>query len=117
MEYKYMASTSQGRSVTGVLQADSETAAEQMLWDAGLTIVSLKRSIKLPKAHEMLPSLFGVKKKDVIQFSRNLASLLEAGIPLLRGLSILARHGGEAFKEVLGQVIKDLEEGSRRAAR
>jgi len=113
MEYKYTASTSQGRSVTGVLQADSETSAEQMLWDAGLTIVSLKKSIKLPKAHQMLPSLFGVKKKDVIQFSRNLASLLEAGIPLLRGLSILARHGGEAFKEVLGQVIKDLEEGSR----
>ncbi len=113
MEYRYSASTVEGRSVTGVLQADSETAAEQMLWDANLTIVSLRRNLSLPKAHEILPSLFGVKKKDVIGFSRNLASLLDAGIPLMRALSILSRHGRAAFTEVMRGIIKDLEEGSK----
>lgn len=113
MEFKYSASTAQGSMVNGVLEAESETAAEGMLWDAGLTIVSMKRNLKLPKLHEMLPSVFGVKKKDVIAFSRNLASLLEAGIPLLRGLSILSRHGRESFKDILRDLIKELEEGNR----
>ncbi len=113
MEYRYNACTNQGRAVTGVLQAESEGAAEQMLWDAGLTIVSLKRSLSLPKAHVILPSLFGVRKKDVIGFSRNLASLLDAGIPLMRALSILSRHGKEAFRDVLRSLIRDLEEGSK----
>ena len=112
MEFKYDATTSEGRAVAGVLEAGSETAAEQMLWDAGLVILSLKRSLKLPKAHQILPSVFGVSRKDVIVFSRNLASLLDAGIPLLRGLSILSRHGKESFKEVLRDVIRDLEEGA-----
>ena len=113
MEYKYAATTVQGRMVTGVVEADTELAAEQLLWDAGLTILTLKRSLKLPKAHQMLPSLFGVKKKDVIGFSRNLASLLDAGIPLMRGLTILSRHGREAFRDIVRVLIKDLEEGSR----
>jgi type IV pilus assembly protein PilC len=113
MEYRYNACTDQGRAVTGVLQAESESAAEQMLWDAGLTIVSLRRSLSLPKAHEILPSVFGVRKKDVIGFSRNLASLLDAGIPLMRALSILSRHGKEAFRDVLRSLIRDLEEGSK----
>ncbi len=112
MEFKYDATTSEGRAVAGVLEAESETAAEQMLWDAGLIILNLKRSLRLPKAHQILPSVFGVNRKDVIVFSRNLASLLDAGIPLLRGLSILSRHGKESFKEVLRDVIKDLEEGA-----
>jgi len=113
MEFKYQATTREGTEVAGVLEAESEEAAEQVLWDAGLTIISLKRNLKLPQLHQMLPSLFGVKRKDVIVFSRNIASLLDAGIPLLRALSILARHARPAFKDVLDDVIKDLEEGSR----
>lgn len=112
MDFKYDATTSEGRAVAGVLEAESETAAEQMLWDAGLVILNLKRSLRLPKAHQILPSVFGVNRKDVVVFSSSLASLLDAGIPLLRGLSILSRHGKESFKEVLRDVIKNLEEGS-----
>ncbi len=113
MEFKYQASTAQGSEVTGILEAESEESAEQMLWDAGLTIVSIKRNIKLPQAHHILPSMFGVKKKEVIIFSRNLASLLDAGIPLLRGLAIMARHGNAAFCEILNNIVKDLEEGNK----
>ena len=113
MQFKYQASTAQGSVVTGLLEADTEETAEQMLWDAGLTIVNLKKNIKLPQLHQMLPSVFGVQRKDVIAFSRNMASLLDAGIPLMRGLSILSRHAKPAFKDVVEAIIKDLEEGSR----
>lgn len=113
MEFKYTAATADGGAVSGVLFADNEYGAEQTLWDSGLTIINLKKRIKMPELHQMLPSLFGVKRRDVIQFSRNMASLLEAGIPILRALTIQTRFGKRAFRDVLKEVISDLEKGSR----
>ena len=113
MEFKYTAATADGGAVSGVLFADNEYGAEQILWDSGLTIINLRKRIKIPAPHQMLPSLFGVKRRDVIQFSRNMASLLEAGIPILRALTIQSRFGKRAFRDVLKEVISDLEKGSR----
>jgi type II secretory pathway component PulF len=113
MEFRYTAATADGGAVSGVLFAESEVSAEQTLWDSGLTIIDLKTRIKMPALHQMLPSLFGVKRRDVIQFSRNMASLLEAGIPILRALTIQTRFGKRAFRDVLKEVISDLEKGSR----
>jgi type IV pilus assembly protein PilC len=113
MEFKYTASTAEGSLINGVVEAESETTAEDILWKSGLTIIDLKKSLKLPPLHEMLPSLFGVKKRDVIVFSRNLASLLDAGIPIFRALTIQSRFGSTAFRAVLREVIKELERGTR----
>ena len=113
MEFKYVATTSDGSEVKGVITAESETNAEQLLWDYGLTIINLKRRLKLPALHEAIPSLFGVKPRDIIQFSRNMASLLEAGIPIFRALTIQSRFGKRAFRDVLKEIIADLEKGSR----
>jgi len=113
MEYRYTAVTADGTIVNGVMMADTEARAEQMLWDSDMTIIELKKKLKMPAPHEALPSVFGVKKRDVIQFSRNMTSLLEAGIPILRALKIQARLGKKAFRSVLNDVIGDVEEGSR----
>ena len=112
MEFKYTAATADGGAVSGVLFADNEAGAERILWDSGLTIIGLRKRIKMPAPHQMLPSLFGVKRRDVIQFSRNMASLLEAGIPILRALTIQTRFGKRAFRDVIKEVISDLEKGS-----
>ena len=113
MEFKYTASTAEGSVVNGVVEAETETTAEDILWKSGFIIINLKKSLKLPPLHQMLPSLFGVKKHDVIQFSRNLASLLDAGIPIFRALTIQSRFGSTAFRDVLREVIKELERGTR----
>ncbi len=113
MEFKYTASTAEGSLINGVVEAESETTAEEILWKSGLTIIDLKKGIKIPSLYRMLPSLFGVKKHDVILFSRNLASLLEAGIPILRALTIQGRFGRASFRAVMHEVIKELERGAR----
>ena len=113
MEFKYTASAADGSPVNGVVEADSETTAEDILWKSGLTIIDLKKRRQLPPVYEMLPSLFGVKQRDVIVFSRNLASLLDAGIPIFRALTIQSRFGKASFRAVLREIIKDLEKGTR----
>jgi type IV pilus assembly protein PilC len=113
MEFRYVACTAEGGLIKGVVEADSEPVAEEILWKSGLIIVDLKRRLKLPPVHEMLPSIFGVKRHDVITFSRNLASLLDAGIPIFRALTIQSRFGRASFRAILREVIKDLERGAR----
>ena len=113
MEFKYRAASADGALVSGVVEADTALNAGELLWRSGLTIIDLKTRVKLPPIQSLLPSLFGVKKRDVIQFTRNMSSLLEAGIPILRALTIQSRFGSRAFKGVLRDVAKDLESGSR----
>src|SRR4030042_1748709 len=113
MEVKYKANTAEGSLINGVVEADSVVVAEEILWRSGLTVLDLKKEVKIPALHEMFPSLFGVKRRDVIQFSRNLASLLDAGIPILRALTIQSRFGRRSFRAVLHEIIKELEKGSR----
>lgn len=112
MEFKYSAAAGDGSVVSGVLVAESEDNAERLLWDLGLTIIDLRKRLKLPSLQKAVPSMFGVKRRDVIDFSRNLASLLEAGIPIMRALAIQARIGKRALRSVLREVIADLEKGS-----
>ena len=113
MEFRYTATTNDGSAISGVLAADTEENAERILWDSGLTIIELRKHIKLPALHEAVPSLFGVKKRDVIQFSRSIANLLNAGIPVLRALAIQTQFGNRAFRATLKDVIADVEKGSR----
>ena len=113
MEYRYTAATVEGSAINGVVVADTVEGAERILWDSGLTIIELRKRIKMPTLHEALPSLFGVKRRDVIGFSRSLANLLEAGIPILRALTIQSRFGNRAFRDVLSQVIVEVEKGAR----
>jgi len=115
VEYKYVAATSEGSAIAGVLDAENEEGAERILWDSGLTIIDLRKRIKLPPLHEAIPSLFGVKRRDVINFSRSLANLLDAGIPILRALTIQSRFGNRAFRATLTQVIAEVEKGNRLA--
>ncbi len=113
MEYKYIAMRAEGGAITGILAAESEERAERVLWDSGLTIIDLKKSLKLPALHEAVPSMFGVKRRHVINFSRGLANLLEAGIPILRALTIQSQFGNRAFRATQKEVIEEVEKGSR----
>ncbi|MBA7616724.1 Type II secretion system protein F [subsurface metagenome] len=58
----------------------------------------------------MLPTLFGVKTQDVLDFSRQLATLIESGVTILTALQLLE---GQASKAALGKVIAGLVEELR----
>lgn len=113
MEFSYQAQTASGENVKGILEADSLQRAEELLWRSNLTIISLKKQLKLPSLADALPSLFGAKRSDVINFSRDLATMLDAGVPMLRSLDILYRQAKKpGVKQLLRGIIQDLEKGS-----
>lgn len=57
-------------------------------------------------------SLGGVKSKELTTFTRQLATLQDAGLPIIRGLKILASQIKGTFKKTVLKVIEDIEGGS-----
>ena len=113
INYRYEAATSQGRLVKGTLKATGEIEVERQLIDRGYRPINVEVVPSMFSLEEAFPTLFKVKPQDVIVFSRQLATLIRAGISLLPALEIL---GGQvttsrAFKKILDSVVDDLRAG------
>ncbi|MEE8619081.1 MAG: type II secretion system F family protein [Dehalococcoidales bacterium] len=113
ISYRYEAATSQGRLVKGTIKAIGEIEAERILIGRGYRPINVEVVPSMFSLEEAFPSLFKVKPQDVIVFSRQLATLIRAGISLLPALEIL---GGQvttsrAFKKILDSVVDDLRAG------
>jgi type IV pilus assembly protein PilC len=112
MAYKYVAYTESGEWVRGTLNVTSEEAAEEALWRSDLIIVSLRRARPRTDLAALMPTFFGVKTRELIVFSRQLATLLESGITILAGLQMLAEEtGSKPLQKALLEVSEDVQEG------
>ncbi len=112
MNYQYEAIDRNGQTIAGMLNMPSEAAAEEALWRQGLTIVRLAPARPKYTLTNLFPTFFGVKRRDLIIFSRQLATLLESGITILAGLQLLATQpSSRALREVLQEVMDALQQG------
>ncbi len=113
ISYRYVVATSQGKLVKGTIKATNEVAAERLLIGQGYHPVSVEVAPSMFNLEEALPTLFKVKPRDVIVFSRQLATLLRSGISLLPALEILQGQvtTSRAFKKILGAMVDDIRTG------
>ena len=111
--YRYVASTGQGRLVKGNIKATSETAAERLLIGKGYVPEHVEIAPSMFSLEEAFPTFFKVKPRDVIVFSRQLATLLRSGISLLPALEILQGQvaSSRAFNNILGSIVNDIRTG------
>lgn len=113
MRFIYKATTKEGKSVEGAAEAASRQALLTMLHKQGLKPVL----ISVDKAgHSKNGGLFGPKKKvklnELVIFTRQLSTMVSAGVPLARSLNALQGDAENPyFKEVLASVTKDVESG------
>jgi type IV pilus assembly protein PilC len=113
MPFKYIAYSADNQMVHGILDAYAEKSAEETLDKAGLRVISLKEVKRPPNVEDLFPSLFKIKGQDVITFSRQLATLLEAGLAILPALQVLEDQiSSRPFKRIISEVVKDLQAGS-----
>jgi len=110
--YVWVAETKKGKALKGELEADSERIAQQQLKRRGLTIKKIKLKPKdlFANVAFLQPK---ITKKDVVIFTRQFSTMIDAGLPLVQGLTILADQlDNKTFKLMLKQVVKDVEGGS-----
>jgi type II secretory pathway component PulF len=86
--FVYTAKTRAGEKRTGLIQSDSASRVALILGEQELIPIEIKS-----KGRTFKPGIFGFLKgqqyEDLIMFTRNLATLYKAGIPLLRALSVI----------------------------
>lgn len=112
MSYRYVAFDREGQRVTGRLDVTDESRAEEVLWEQGLTVARLTSAGKRFTLSTVFPTFFGVKRRDLIVFSQQLATLLGSGVAILPALRMLAEESpGRALREVLHEVINSVEGG------
>ena len=98
-----------GQKVSGELQADSINTVKAELRKQGVNVT------KVSKQGQGLFSKGGarIKPMDIAVISRQITTMLSAGVPLVQSLQIIARgHEKAAVRELIGQIAADVETGT-----
>jgi len=110
--YAYKVRDKAGNLVTGELIGDNEGLVMRKLREMGYTPIEVNRAGRgLRMEINLRPGR--VKMKDLSVFSRQFATMVNSGLPILRALSILSEQTESTqLKKVLTQVRLDVEQGS-----
>jgi len=112
--FRYRARGLHGDAIEGTIDAGSPDLAAARLIEGGLTPVDIEPCVQRLTLGDSLGSLFNpkVRTTDLIQFSRQMHSMLHAGVPIFRAVNGLASTtGNRSLAETLHQVAVSLESG------
>ncbi|MFH1489066.1 MAG: type II secretion system F family protein [Pseudomonadota bacterium] len=110
--YQWVAVSKKGRKLKGELDAPNENMALSNLKKRNFTVKKLKLKPKdlFENVSFMQPK---VTNKDIVIFTRQFSTMIDAGLPLVQGIQILAEQNeNPTFKAILKQINRDVEGGS-----
>jgi len=111
--FEYVAKDSDGKNVAGNLDAKDRNEVVDFLRKKDLIIISVSESVHKFKMSFPLWFKKRVKLDDLVIFSRQLATMVDAGIPLVGALDILGdQMDNKTFATIIVTVRKDIESGS-----
>jgi len=119
--FQYRAADQAGKVVEGVIEADAEQSVIQRLREMGCVPLRIalpsERVVGTARPQLVLPSRRKVSQQQLLQLTRELGTLLGAGLPLDRSLSILGGlvEGGELSK-ILRSLVEAVRAGKSLAA-
>jgi type IV pilus assembly protein PilC len=112
-DFAYTAINSKGQTVKGSLSASSREAALTDLRNQGAKPLSIEETKAKKSGGAFGLSKGKVKLKDLVIFTRELSTMISAGVPLVRGLDTLQNQmENKYFQEVLASVKHDVESGA-----
>jgi type IV pilus assembly protein PilC len=110
VKYAYNVRTRQGKHLSGVLEAENREAVIQSLLAQNYSVLSLKEATTSSK--EINLSFGGVKTKDLVLITRQLATMIAAGLSIIRCFNILELQASNAkLKAALREIKQDISEG------
>ena len=116
--FSYKAANSAGKVISGTLEADGEKGVAAELHKLGLIPIRITaakgngKSLGKGLADGFLNLFTGISSKNVMVFTQDLSTLLEAGLPVDRALSLLIESAeNERFKSVVEMILKTVQGG------
>ena len=109
--FKYECFNKQGQTINGQLTAENVSKAVEKLKEMGLSVIELKDY--KPQTNN---SFFSMEKKvtisDLTLFSRQLAAMISAGIPVTRAINTLSRQSeNHTLSSALESIARNVEGG------
>ena len=118
--FDYTGRSQTGERVAGRQEADSRDSLAEQLTAANVIPVSIEEARVSEEFSESLKKMLGIGKPklvDLILFSRQMYALAKSGVPIIRGLGLIAGSTrNQIFAEALRNVVDDLESGQTLSA-
>lgn len=109
--YTYTARDTAGNIKTGSVDARSNQSAIALLKERGVYVISLNE--KNDSFFSQLGSIRGVPGSDLVAMSRQLATMVAAGLPISKTLDVLLQQTNNAtLRKVLTECLRDVEGGT-----
>lgn len=110
--FKYSARDTSGRVVAGAIEAETEVMVIGKLQEMGFYVTSLEREAPRTSVGTVLRRWRKVGMRDLTIFVRQFATMVNAGLSMVRTLTILEQQTENAkLREIIIEVRRDVEEG------
>jgi len=113
-DFRYLAYDVAGRRHRGQLSGGSAAQVAEDLWSQHLYPVSVAEPrLRIPPLDELFPSVIHVRRSEVILFTKQLATFVRVGMPILDGLAVLRdQAASRLMRRALGEMLTALNAGS-----
>src|SRR5258707_7945717 len=127
--YQFEAMDQTGKEVKDTIDASTQEEAQQLIRQKGFFVTKIAERTKAAKKGKTAKKKGGrgkkktftigkISTKQLCTFTRQLSTLQDAGLPILRSLKILeGQCKPRVLKNSLGDVVEDIESGSTRSSR
>ena len=109
-KFKYKTKDKEGKTVQGLVEASNITQAAKILREKDLLVISL-----FPKGESLTAQvkkgLGRVTIQDKVNFTRQLSTMINAGLTITESLSILENQANPAMGQLLNDVVREVEGG------
>jgi len=111
MEFSYQARDNKGMLRTGTVEAPNLAGAQEILHQHGLIVIKVLPVTRLSMLQTM--NIFDrVSNKEIVMFSRQLATLINAKVPIVQSLHILQLQvSSQRLKSIIGEIANKVESG------
>ncbi|MBN1621942.1 MAG: type II secretion system F family protein [Endomicrobiales bacterium] len=114
-QFKYKAKNTSGKEIMATMEAPDQRTAMERLKFQKFIVIEIKEftpSVIDEFIKKVNPFKPGVGSKELVLFSRQLSTLVSAGVPIVQGLSILVDQAETpVFKNVIMTIREDIEQG------
>ena len=110
--FAYVVKDKAGKTHTGTLETESRTALIEQLWKKEFVVLSIDERAQ-KRSSMLLVGQPRVKAQQLVIFSRQLATMVDAGIPIAPALDVLAEQIDDRnFRHTLKKIRDDIQAGS-----
>lgn len=111
-KFRYKAKDKEGKTLSGIVEAKDIKQAARVLQERGLLVISLRPHSEGPlKELKEIGFLGRITSTDKVNFTRQLSTMVNAGLPLTEALAVLEAQSRPSMAKIIGDILREVESG------